>query len=220
MNSIMDITGPFLKGEPYPLNFIPDEMKLEIATRMAQSIENLHGVGVVHDDVHVDQWLLRRVPQSGSVPKDDSSKTFVHDYEVVLNDMNTAEFLRWNATSNENYCTYYTSFGGHYRSPEEYIGSEVDVSTDIWPYGGLLFSLITGLYPYYNETSDTVIQNLTVQGIPPYLSPMYYNRSYIEHHMIDIMNGCFHLDPNKRLSIQEIVRKLQEMKVQITKQTS
>jgi hypothetical protein len=91
--------------------------RLEIATAVAEGIAEMHGYErsvIVNDDVHPDQWL--RTP----------------DGRVILNDMNNAVFLEVDLEHDrQSYCTYYSSYGGDFRAPEEYVGDYVDETVDV-----------------------------------------------------------------------------------------
>jgi hypothetical protein len=71
--------------------------------------------------------------------------------------------------------------------------------------------LLTGLYPYYNETDEKTIQQLTLQG-GPYIDPRYRTRSFIEQRMVSIMEQCHKVKPSQRVSVFEVVRYLRKTK--------
>ena len=134
-------------SEPYSFNILTVYEKLQYALQMSQALVEMHGyVGgvIVHDDVHPDQWLISH----------DKSR-------IVLNDMNNAVILNWSRQCNQ-YCTYWDSYGGDYRAPEMYTkGGTYTTSeqADIYPMGNLIYSLITGLYPYHNVICKQVDKN-------------------------------------------------------------
>jgi serine/threonine protein kinase len=117
--------------------------------------------------------------------------------------------LDWNFEKKE-YCKYWTSYGGDFRAPEEYRGDYVDETVDIWPMGNMIFSLLTGLWPYYNQHDHKDIQKTTMEGIRPYLDPRYQNRSMIEGRLVQIMNLCHELEPSERVDIFVVVKHLRE----------
>jgi hypothetical protein len=99
-------------NQPFSFNNYTAIQKLDIAIQMAEGLAEMHGnvFGViVNDDAHPDQWLV------------------TDDNRVILNDMNNAVFLGWDYDK-QDYCPYYSSYGGDYRAPEEYTddGSYVD----------------------------------------------------------------------------------------------
>jgi serine/threonine protein kinase len=106
--------------------------------------------------------------------------------------------------------------GGDFRSPEEYgKGSYVDESVDIWPVGNLIFTLLTGLWPYYHipRKQRPALQQLQLKGIAPYISPKFQHHSYIERQMVSIMNSTFIRQPHLRPTIFDIVKRLKDVKL-------
>jgi serine/threonine protein kinase len=190
-----DVLDKYQKDDVRPMNNLSPAEKLDIAISMAESLAEMHGLrfgAVTNDDISLDQWLISP------------------DGRVILIDLNNANHLEWNVAKRE-YCPYYSSFPDHtLKPPEEYgDGGYVDTSVDVWPMGNLIFSLLTGLHPYYSETDTWRIQKKTMQG-PPYLDPRYRTRSYIEGRMVKIMNQCHKLDPTERVEIFDVVRYLRE----------
>lgn len=186
----------------HPMNNLTNENKLDIAIAMAEGMANLHGFSkgvIVHDDVHPDQWL--------------SSTKYGR---IVLNDLNNAKFLGWNFTTH-NYCKLASYYEIAFHAPEQYnysLWANTDEKSDIWSFGNVLFALITGLWTYYDQTGDDddIIQDLVSTGSKPYLNPLYRNHSYIESRMLEIMDKCYVLKPEDRVSIFEILEYLQETK--------
>jgi len=101
------------------------------------------------------------------------------------------------------------------RSPEEYDGDWLDESVDIWPFGNLLFTLLTGLLPYYDVQSYKsikAIQQATKRGAP-YIDPRYKTRSFIEGRIVEIMERCHRVKAAERVSIFEVVKHLKQTRV-------
>jgi serine/threonine protein kinase len=183
----------------YPFNNFTTEEKLDIALGMAQGIAVLHGNAegvVVNDDVHPDQFLINK------------------DGLVKFNDFNNARLLEWNATAN-NYCKFDTWIGGDYRSPEEMNSQDIDEKSDIWPLGANIFVLLSGLYPYYTVWETKAVEHIVSEGIKPILDERYKTRSLIEGRLYEIMEQCWEIDPEQRVSIFDVVKHLQETKVMV-----
>jgi serine/threonine protein kinase len=207
-SSRASISSSSTSTAPYSFNQLTVYEKLQYAIQMSQALVELHGyVGgvIVHDDVHPDQWLIS------------------HDQtRVVLNDMNNAIILQWSRKYHQ-YCTFWDHYGGDYRAPEEYQEGgtyTTDEQVDVYPMGNLIYSLITGLYPYHNVTdgNETIIQQWTMNpNIRPYLHPLLRSldrrmdatkidtetqlEMYIYQQLIDIMDQCHQMVPHDRPSI-------------------
>ena len=75
--------------------------------------------------------------------------------------------------------------------------------------GNIVFTLLTGLLPYYHESDHSVIQTMAKLG-PPYIDPRYETRSFGEGRLVEIMRKCHKINPSERVDIFEVVRHLRE----------
>jgi Protein kinase domain len=134
-------------------NQMTDEQKVEMALAMARSLAALHELGVVHSDVTVYQWL-----------RSDSNNNNDHQRRrIMLNDVNSAEILRWNDETSQ-YCPYWARYDwGRYKAPEEYIGGYQDAAVDVWAMGNLMYGLLTGEFSHAQSRCSFLLQKtLTV----------------------------------------------------------
>jgi serine/threonine protein kinase len=87
---------------------------------------------------------------------------------------------------------------------------------DTYSMGNNIYSLLTGLWPFYNfpEDDEEVVQNLLIdQKIRPLVDPRYRTRSFIESKLVAIMEECWEWEPERRISIFDVVRQLRELKL-------
>lgn len=134
------------------------------------------------------------------------------DGEVIFNDFNNMVPMEWNDRKGE-YCTFWAHYPGTFKAPEVYGGGHyVTEQVDIWPLGNLIFSLLTGLRPWYYLNEESEIQKTMIDNGAPYIDPRYRKRSFIERRLVDIMAKCHKLDSEERPSIFEIVEFLRETK--------
>jgi serine/threonine protein kinase len=184
------------------MNNLTAEEKLDMALEMAESIADLHGFEggvIVHGDIYVDQWLRAR------------------NGKIKLNDFNLGHILDWNPIE-QDYCKF---DGGKFgeaplKSPEEIFGSRYQTETvDIWGMGHTIYSLLTGLYPYYDEFSKkdkALVLDAIMKGMKPFVDDRYRTRSFIESRLVEIMEKCWDNDPDKRVDIFTIVHHLRQTK--------
>jgi serine/threonine protein kinase len=175
--------------------------KLDYALALTESMADIHGLPtgpLVLMDVSLDQWLVTA------------------DGRVVLNDFDNSIFLRWLVTE-QSYAPVWTAPVGVYKSPEEAVTDSSTVplleTTDLWKMGAVLYTILTGLQPYYNELHEErldVMNDMLKAGTPPYVDPRYASHSFIEGRLVDIMMQCFRLDPNDRVDIFQVVQWLRE----------
>lgn len=184
-------------GEVHPMNNISVADKLELAIVMAESVADIHGYQggtIVHGDLDPNAWLRNS------------------DGQVKLSDFNLGEILDWNPRQGE-YCPakfnnvlsdgYYSLDGG------------VHEGTDVFVFGFVLYSLLTGLVPYYNDAAndDDELTEAVLSGTKPYVDARYRYRSVIEGGLVKIMEQCLVFDMDKRLSIFDVVRQLYALKI-------
>lgn len=111
----------------YPQNNFTASEKLQISLDMAESLADLHGFDggpIIHADTHIEQWLI------------------APDRSVKLNDFNNAREPMWNAKE-KRYCEKRSTYGGIWRSPEEFDGYSQDESIDVYAYGNNIYTLVS-----------------------------------------------------------------------------
>lgn len=91
---------------------------------------------------------------------------------------------------------------------------EVDESVDIYPMANMIFSILTGLYPWYEipRKDRKILQKKAIAGERPYLNPLYRTNSLIEGRLVELMDLCYTREPSDRPDIFEVVRHLHETK--------
>jgi len=180
-------------------NFTAEE-KLDVAIATAEGLAELHGFDsvLVHEDVFADQWM--RSKSSG---------------RIMLNDVNNVAFMEWNPEKQE-YCKYWMHYTkSDYHAPEEYAGDYVDEQVDVYTMGHVIFSILTGLWPWheYSPSHEEQTQKLIIAGRKPYINPFYaQNGNLVERRLVSLMNACYKLKPSDRPSIFKVVEYLYETK--------
>jgi len=181
-------------GDQYevkPQNDFQPIEKLEMALDMAESLAVLHGYEggvIVHDDVQLCQWLRTK---RGT---------------LVLGDFNRAEIMNWDHEK-EAYCRYSNGLSyGNWRSPEEFKGKELNEKIDIFSLGNNLYGLLTGLWVYYENEDDTVVQKAVVAGSRAFIDERYRTRSFAERKLVEAIEKCWEYDPDKRINIFALIK--------------
>ena len=76
--------------------------------------------------------------------------------------------------------------------------------------GNNLYSLLTGLWIFYDETDTEKIKKRVQAGEKPYIDPRYRERSLAEAKLADIIDQCHSYYPEDRPSIFKIVKFLRD----------
>ena len=73
-----------------------------------------------------------------------------------------------------------------------------------------MYSLLTGLWVFYDTDSDRTIQKRVKEGEKAYIDPRYKERSLAEAKIAEIIDQCHEYNPDDRPSIFEVVKFLRE----------
>jgi serine/threonine protein kinase len=92
-----------------------------------------------------------------------------------------------------------------YRAPEEYPGKRIDEGIDTFSLGNNIYTLLTGLWPFYGYTSYSAIQRKLLRHERAYIDPRYSSRSYAESKLVEVMEQTWEFNPDDRISIFKVV---------------
>jgi len=168
--------------------------KLATALMMAEALADLHGYAggaIGHFDIQMGQYLLDE------------------DHRIKLSDFNRAEPLDW-AEAEQEYCKVWMGGGsGNVRSPEEYHERvPIDYNVDVYSYGNILFTLLTGKEPYGDDIGNA--KGLCGKGITPPVDLAIRGQSFAEASLATIMDKCFEFYPDKRIDIFTVISLLRD----------
>ena len=68
--------------------------------------------------------------------------------------------------------------------------------------------MLTGLAPFYDVCKDQMAAKLVKKGNLPFFHPKWEEKSFAEAQLVGIIKDCFEYDPDKRMSIGELVSRL------------
>jgi serine/threonine-protein kinase len=132
----------WITNGPVPLNEAVD-----VARQVAEALEAAHAQGIVHRDLKPAN--IKRRPDGG----------------VKVLDFGLAKPLAPSADPVSATQAGVVAGTPAYMSPEQVRGEQVDIQTDIWSFGVVLFELLTGVSPFARKTKAETLAS--VLSAPP-----------------------------------------------------
>jgi serine/threonine protein kinase len=127
---------------------------LHIAVQIAAALEDAHAAGIIHRDIKPENIMIRR---NGHVKVLDFGLAKLTEASLTGNKPD-AEAVTRAFVQTEAAVVMGTS---QYMSPEQARGKPIDVRTDIWSFGVVLYELAAGRPPFAGETKTDVIAAIT-----------------------------------------------------------
>ena len=124
---------------------LPQEVALDIISKVLDALDYAHGKGVVHRDIKPANILLE---QDGSV--------FLTDFSIAR--MAGGEKLTQTGT---------VIGTPEYMAPEQFDGKEVDARADVYATALILFEMLAGTNPFRGETLAEIIKKQVLTEPPP-----------------------------------------------------
>src|SRR5215204_1678997 len=141
----------YVEGETLRQRMAGARMKLgealDLAIQVAGALAAAHEAGIVHRDVKPENIMVRR-----------------DGYAKVL-DFGIAKLIERRAAGTEATTALNTEPGvvagtAQYMSPEQARGQEVDVRTDVWSLGVVIYEMVAGRAPFEGETPSDILVSL------------------------------------------------------------
>ena len=126
-------------------NKLPQDVALDIISKVLDALDYAHGKGVVHRDIKPANILLE---QDGSV--------FLTDFSIAR--MAGGEKLTQTGT---------VIGTPEYMAPEQFDGKEVDARADVYATALILYEMLAGTNPFRGETLAEIIKKQVLTEPPP-----------------------------------------------------
>lgn len=162
--------------------------KWEIALEIANGIKAAHDKGVIHRDIKSRNIMINK---SGTVKIMDFGLARVEGAEQITK---TGTTLGTTA----------------YMAPEQLAGHEVDVCSDIWSYGVVLYELFTGNLPFKGAYEPAIMYAIAEEDPVPVSDINKEIPSRIEH----VIERC--LEKNKELRYQSFDEIINDLRLETT----
>jgi serine/threonine-protein kinase len=153
------MVAEFIDGESLGQRLRRQPLKLrealDVGIQLASALAAAHGAGIAHRDIKPDNIMLRR---DRLVKILDFGLAKLSEPELV-----DPELLIKGLQSTASGVVMGTA---HYMSPEQARGLPVDVRTDIWSLGVVLYRLVAGSLPFAGDTMSDVIASILATEPP------------------------------------------------------
>lgn len=161
---------------------IQEAVKITIA--IAEGLEHAHMMGIVHCDVKPHNILIT-----------DAGRVKVTDFGIARAINSAATMMYTNSVMGS----------AHYISPEQASGKTINVSTDIYSLGVVLYELLTGEVPFRGENPVSVaLQHVKDRVIAPRIK-----NSLVPPQLEQVVLTALEKEPGKRFgSISEMIQAL------------
>ena len=147
---------------------------LDIARQIAEGLAEAHRAGIIHRDIKPANIML-----------DNKGRARIMDFGLArLED--AADITRSPAVMGT----------AAYMSPEQAQGLDVDLRTDIWSFGCMLYELAAGRLPFSGKSDQSVLYAV-VHAEP---APLFSLRPGVPADLVKIIQKCLHKDPQNRYS--------------------
>ena len=161
-NSIHYIASELIDGETLRDHLTRGPLQLsealDIAIQIASALTAAHRAGIVHRDIKPENIMLRpdgyvKVLDFGiaKLAEQELPTTMARDEALFLVETNLGSILGT----------------VRYMSPEQACGAHVDVGTDIWSLGAVLYEMVTGGAPFTGDTAKEVMSSILEKEPPP-----------------------------------------------------
>jgi len=181
------IDGHDLKSILYEKQLSEQEI-INIAFQIVQGLQSAHNSGVIHRDIKPANIMLTR---SGT---------------VKLMDFGLAKMLSLGTQLTQD---------GHamgtisYMSPEQTRGGDVDVRTDIWAFGVILYEMLAGSLPFRGEYEQAVVYSILNEEPVP----LTKFRAGIPLQLQRIVMKCLEKNPENRYqNADDLISELMKIK--------
>ena len=177
---------------------IPEDIALGILSQILSALEEVHGKGIMHRDLKPENVFVTNVKGHGLVVK-------LLDFGISKVMKAGPESMRLTKTGSMVGTPYYMS-------PEQVRGNkDIDLRTDIYACGVMLYEMVTGKVPYGGSSYNEVIIGIIEKDYP---DPRRITPDLPEQ-VVDLIRSSMQKNPTKRTptvsAFKEQVTALQQL---------
>ncbi|PKS08282.1 hypothetical protein jhhlp_005226 [Lomentospora prolificans] len=192
------------------LTYFSEDLSRHVITQVAKALEYLHEEkGVVHRDIKPENILFSPIPFVPSKhprPKQPGDEDKIDEGEFIpgagaggIGQIKIADFGLSKVVWENQTMTPCGTVG--YTAPEIVKDERYSKSVDMWALGCVLYTLLCGFPPFYDESIETLTEKVA-KGQYTFLSPWW---DEISKSAQDLISHLLTVDPEKRYTIKEFL---------------
>ncbi|KEZ45942.1 hypothetical protein SAPIO_CDS1329 [Scedosporium apiospermum] len=192
------------------LTYFSEDLSRHVITQVAKALEYLHEEkGVVHRDIKPENILFSPipfVPAKHPRPKQPGDEDKVDEGEFIrgvgaggIGRIKIADFGLSKVVWESQTMTPCGTVG--YTAPEIVKDERYSKSVDMWALGCVLYTLLCGFPPFYDESIETLTEKVA-KGQYTFLSPWWDD---ISKSAQELIRHLLTVDPDKRYTIKEFL---------------
>jgi eukaryotic-like serine/threonine-protein kinase len=159
---------------------------IELLLPVMRALAYAHSKNIVHRDLKPDNIFLCETPE-GTIPK--------------IIDFGIAKVIDEQGQSAQHTRTTSVLGTPHYMSPEQASGDRaIDLRSDIWSLGVVLFQMLTGRKPHEGTTANLIVTSIIARQP----APITTYAPALPQGVVELVHGALQYDPSQRFQNMKV----------------
>lgn len=196
-------TGGSLESVIVQDGYLSEDVVRNFGWGLVQGLNYIHEMGVIFSDMTPAKILLdgSGVLKFGNFCHSKAQGETLEDFFSLLSTSEMSE----QGDASEQFDRIRTKLEGSlfYKAPDVLLGSETNVSTDLWALGCVLYYMYTGKPPFYSDSNAELTEMILQQEPPP--PRQVASGSSPSEDFSNLLKGLLNKDSSKRMNWSELM---------------